>query len=168
MPSPDTTVRLVLDGLEATRHAGLALGRALPERALVLLSGPMASGKTTLAKAVCEALGVAPHVVISPTYTLVNVYPRGPSAEAGAVYHVDLYRLERPEALLEMDRNDWIHPDGVTLIEWPEVARPLLEGEHALEIELRDDGPQRRILEARGDPAVYGAALRALEVPPAP
>lgn len=162
MPSPETVVTLVLDGPEATRRAGLALGRALPARALVLLSGPLAAGKTTLAKAVCEALGVAPHVVISPTYTLVNVYPRGSSATAGTVYHVDLYRLERPEVLLDMDRDDWIHPEGVTLIEWPEVARPLLEGAPALEIELRDAGPARRALEARGDSAVYGAALAAL------
>ena len=157
MPLPSPVVNLVLGSPAQTRAAGLALGRALPPRALILLTGEMGSGKTTLTKAVCEALGVAPPVVISPTYTLVNVYPRGPSPDAGTVYHVDLYRMDRPEALLEMDRADWIHPEGVTLIEWPEIARPLLTEEAALEVQMAATGPEQRTLRVSGDVAVYGA-----------
>jgi tRNA threonylcarbamoyladenosine biosynthesis protein TsaE len=164
-PAP---VTLELSDLEATRRAGLALGRALRAqplpRAIVLCSGPLGAGKTTLIKAVCEALGIAPHTVISPTYTLVNVYPGRPS-----VYHVDLFRLEAPEALLELDPADWINPEGITLIEWPDVARPLLAGQACLELALAPvpgrPGAQRH--EARrltaADPAgAYADALAAL------
>ncbi|HEX7939523.1 MAG TPA: tRNA (adenosine(37)-N6)-threonylcarbamoyltransferase complex ATPase subunit type 1 TsaE [Gemmatimonadaceae bacterium] len=160
MPSPELT--LTLRGVEETRRAGLALGRALPPRALILLSGEMGAGKTTLAKAICEALGVKPEIVISPTYTLVNVYPRTAAGTTGTVYHVDLYRMERTEALLELDRDDWIHPEGVTLMEWPDVARPLLADEAVLDVRLEDSGPDQRTMELTGDPAVYGAALEAM------
>jgi tRNA threonylcarbamoyladenosine biosynthesis protein TsaE len=155
-------VTVILDSLAATRAAGLALGRALPDRALVLLEGPMGSGKTTLAKAICEALGVEPRSVISPTYTLVNVYPRGTAAGGGTVYHVDLYRLRDSDALLELDRDDWMHPNGVTLIEWPDVAAPLLAGVAALALRLGDAGPERRVLEAAAADPAYAPALAEL------
>ena len=144
----------------AARRAGLAMGRALPDRALVLFSGEMGSGKTTLIKAICEGLGIAPETVISPTYTLVNVYPGPPP-----VYHVDLFRIEKPEAMLELDRDDWINPGGPTLIEWPEAALPLLEGEAALHVRMAHTGDDalRRTLEAEGDTALYAALFRALE-----
>lgn len=161
-----TPVSLELPAPAATRRAGLALGRALPAAAIVLCAGPLGAGKTTLLKAVCEALGIAPQVVTSPTYTLVNVYP-GPRS----VYHVDLYRLEAPEALLELDRDDWVNPDGVTLVEWPEHARPLLVGEAWLELALAHvpGRNEARRLTARaggqaphGATAVYAEALAAL------
>jgi tRNA A37 threonylcarbamoyladenosine biosynthesis protein TsaE len=229
---PSTPPTLLLDGPPATRAAGLALGRALPPRAVVLLSGELGSGKTTLVKAVCEALGVVPAQVTSPTYTLVNIYPAGvspgqphppipPAPHAGqgglpvaqaeildpslpsgegspgvsrageefragqrsdentvapniypvtvyppsrSVYHVDLYRLETPQALLELDREDWLNPDGVTLIEWPEIAQPLLAGEPVLELALAHvpARPDARRLTVRAASAPYAQALAAL------
>lgn len=152
---------LHLESLAETRRAGLALGGSLPPRALVLLRGPMGAGKTTLAKAICEGLGIAPAQVISPTYTLVNIYPLPPPG--AAVYHVDLFRIEDPDALLELDRNDWVNPDGVTLIEWPEVALALLAGDACLGLSLSVTGDDTRRLEAAGEDSVYGAALRALD-----
>jgi tRNA threonylcarbamoyladenosine biosynthesis protein TsaE len=156
------TARL-LEDLAATRRAGLALGGALPRDALVLCFGPMGAGKTTLIKSLCEAVGIVPAHVISPTYTLVNVYPG-----AVSVYHVDFFRLERPEALLELDHADWVNPAGITLIEWPEVALPLLAGEPRLDVWLDAvDGlpAARRIALAAVDVADgrYGAALAALD-----
>ena len=152
-----------LDSLEATRRVGRAIGAALPRRAVVCFSGEMGSGKTTLIKAICEGLGIAPETVISPTYTLVNIYPgRWP------VYHVDLFRIAAPEALLELDRDDWINPDGPTLIEWPGPALPLLESEPLLRAELSAPGPERRLLRLGGPSAPYApvfAALREAELP---
>lgn len=151
---------LALDDLVVTWAVGRALGAALPERAIVLCEGGLGSGKTTLIKAVCQGLGIAPRMVISPTYTLVNVYPGRRS-----VYHVDLFRLEMPEALLELDREDWINPAGMTLIEWPELAGPFLVGESPLEVRL-DFVPahaERRRMTLSGDRRIYGAVFAALE-----
>lgn len=165
--TPLRQLTLKLNSLADTHRAGLLLGQALPRSAIVLLEGGMGAGKTTLAKSVCEGLGIPPEIVISPTYTLVNVYPgRWP------VYHVDLFRLETPEALLELDRDDWINPEGPTLIEWPETARPLLSGDKVLEIalELVDISTENRELALREDGGgdagrgyVYGPVFTALE-----
>jgi tRNA threonylcarbamoyladenosine biosynthesis protein TsaE len=152
-------LEIELDALDATRRVGMALGRALPRRAVCLFFGEMAAGKTTLIKAVCEGLGIAPENVISPTYTLVNIYPA-----ARRVYHVDLFRIEQPEALLEMDRGDWVNPDGPTLIEWPEAALPLLAGEAPLSLRLEapPGDPGRRTLRLEGDREIYGEVFQAL------
>ena len=149
-------LKLNLQSPAATREAGIALGRALPERAICLFFGEMAAGKTTLIKAVCEGLGIAPENVISPTYTLVNIYPGPP-----AVYHVDLFRLEDAEALLELDPDDWISREGPTLIEWPEVALPLLAGRETLQVRLRTTGPESRELILAGG-ARYRGVLGAV------
>ena len=151
---------LKLNSLADTHRTGLLLGQALPRWAIVLLEGGLGAGKTTLAKSICEALGIRPEIVISPTYTLVNVYPGH-----WPVYHVDLFRLETPEALLELDRDDWINPQGPTLIEWPETARPLLSGDRVLEITLGLVGtaPDSREMALREDGEGYGPVFTALE-----
>ncbi len=151
---------LKLNSLADTHRTGLLLGQALPRWAIVLLEGGLGAGKTTLAKSICEALGILPEIVISPTYTLVNVYPGH-----WPVYHVDLFRLETPEALLELDRDDWINPQGPTLIEWPETARPLLSGDRVLEITLGLVGtaPDSREMALREDGEGYGPVFTALE-----
>jgi tRNA threonylcarbamoyladenosine biosynthesis protein TsaE len=152
----DQRVTVSLRSAQDTRAAGLALGRALPPRALVLLRGELGAGKTTLVKAACEALGIAPATVISPTYTLVNIYPGPP-----AIYHVDLYRLERPEAMHDLDEGDWINPDGPTFIEWPEIAEPLLAGRPALRVTLSHAATGRTLAAASAAPE-YAAAVAAL------
>ena len=153
-------LKLNLQSLAVTREAGIVLGRALPERAICLFFGEMAAGKTTLIKSVCEGLGIVPENVISPTYTLVNIYPGRLS-----VYHVDLFRIEQADALLELDRADWINPEGVTLIEWPRVALPLLDGEPFLEVHMAHAPatPERRLLRLHDPAGIYGGVMRELE-----
>ena len=122
-------LRLTLGSLERTAQVGRALGEVLQPGAIGLFFGDMAAGKTTFIKSVCAGCGIAPEMVISPTYTLANLYPGDP-----LVCHVDLFRLESPEALLDMDQNDWLRTEGITLIEWPIHALPMLEGEAWLEL----------------------------------
>ncbi len=153
------SIDIELRSLRDTEGLGAAIGQDLPAVAVVLLRGEMGSGKTTLAKAICAALDVNPAIVISPTYTLVNIYPgRVP------VYHVDLFRIEDSGALLEMDRADWINSAGPTLIEWPDAAMPLLEGELLLDVALTDldNHPQERRAALSGDGAAFGELFRRL------
>lgn len=105
-----------------------------PTPLIVALCGPLGAGKTTLARAMVQALG---HngVVKSPTYTLVEPYDTQPP-----VWHMDLYRLEAPEAFEDLG----LEPEsGLWLVEWPERAAgflPPIDLEIALE--YQDTGRQ--------------------------
>lgn len=104
---------LDLANLAATRRLGQALAAALAPGDFVALAGPLGVGKTELARAVLGGLGVADEVP-SPTFTLVQVY----DTARAAVWHVDLYRLERPEDAAELGLED--ASAAIALIEWPE------------------------------------------------
>jgi tRNA threonylcarbamoyladenosine biosynthesis protein TsaE len=88
---------------------------------VVLVSGELGAGKTTLIRGACRALGVS-EPVTSPTFTIGHTY-RGRLP----VSHLDLYRLadlgQEDPALLE----DYLTPEAIAFIEWPGSAEPWLE-----------------------------------------
>jgi len=83
--------RFSLPDEAATRAFAKNLARALPKGAVLVLSGPLGAGKTTLVRYLAEALGFTGRVT-SPTYTLMHVYP----TPEGPLLHADLYRLNDP------------------------------------------------------------------------
>src|SRR5579863_9115669 len=108
---------------EETIELGRRIARALPRRAVLLLIGNLGAGKTTLAKGNVSALGAAPpEEVSSPTFTLIHEYG------GGRVYHVDLYRLDRPEQVATLGLEEIFDRQAVVLIEWgerfPELMPP--------------------------------------------
>ena len=102
-------------------EAGLAAwGRtfalSLPRPAVVALQGELGAGKTTLARAMCAALGVR-EPVTSPTFALVHRY----SANGTRVYHVDAYRLKAVDEARDLGFDEMLSdPQAVILVEWPE------------------------------------------------
>lgn len=89
---------------------------------LLCLNGDLGAGKTTLIKAVCERIGVR-DMVSSPTYAIINEY----LTEGGqAVYHLDLYRIEKEEELLDIGTQEIIDSGDWCFIEWPEIASALI------------------------------------------
>ncbi|TMK58790.1 MAG: tRNA (adenosine(37)-N6)-threonylcarbamoyltransferase complex ATPase subunit type 1 TsaE [Actinobacteria bacterium] len=135
-----------MEVIETNSAAGTeALGARIAERLepgdVVLLSGELGTGKTTLVRGACRALGV-PGPVTSPTFTIGQRYGGGRLP----VSHLDLYRLQTLEgedpALLE----DYLRPEGVAFVEWPaagsgRLARP------APEVRLAHLDEQRRRVE---------------------
>ncbi len=122
---------------EETEAAGAELARRLRPGDVVLVSGELGSGKTTFVRGAARALGVDGPVT-SPTFTIGHVLPGRPE-----VAHLDLYRLgslagEDP-ALLD----DYLTPERVAFIEWPELARPLVE-HPAARVWLEHAGGDRR------------------------
>jgi tRNA threonylcarbamoyladenosine biosynthesis protein TsaE len=100
----------------ATEAIGARLATALRVGDVVALFGSLGAGKTSLARGVLRGLGFHGDVA-SPTFPIVQVYE--PPALRLPVWHVDLYRIERPDELAELGLDDARH-DGVLLIEWPE------------------------------------------------
>ena len=137
-----------LPSLEATSSFGTRLGKHLTLGSIVCLFGEMGSGKTTLCKSICSSLGIHPNTVISPTYTIVNLYEG-----ILPVHHVDLYRFTSPEELYSIDENDLFCFDGITLIEWPQFVFSLLEQEEILSLHLTRNSETSRHcqLEAEGN-----------------
>ncbi|WP_236493207.1 tRNA (adenosine(37)-N6)-threonylcarbamoyltransferase complex ATPase subunit type 1 TsaE [Xanthomonas massiliensis] len=120
----------------ATVALGRALAAARPERAVVHLQGDLGAGKSTLARALLRALGVA-GTIRSPTYTLVERYP----VPGGEAWHLDLYRIGDPGELdfLGLDEGG----AALWLVEWPERGRGGLPPAD-LTVALSIDGPGRR------------------------
>jgi tRNA threonylcarbamoyladenosine biosynthesis protein TsaE len=125
---------------EETHALGVRLGRSLKPPAVILLYGGLGSGKTTLTRGLAEGLGVPdPDSVHSPSFTIVNVYHgRCP------VYHVDLYRLGGERDLASVGLDEFLESDGVTIVEWGERLSSRVRV--SLEIEISDDGGDRRVL----------------------
>lgn len=89
---------------------------AYAEHHIILLNGAMGVGKTTLTKAICHELGVKEETV-SPTFSIVNEYE---GKDGQIIYHFDLYRLNKPEELLDIGFEDYLAQADWVLIEWPE------------------------------------------------
>ena len=102
---------------EATAGLGEALGRALAGRnGLVYFTGDLGAGKTTLMQGIASGLGLDARVT-SPTFALVNAYGR----DEEAVYHMDLYRLEDMDELMEIGFEDFLADETLIFVEWPDL-----------------------------------------------
>ncbi|MEK6611069.1 MAG: tRNA (adenosine(37)-N6)-threonylcarbamoyltransferase complex ATPase subunit type 1 TsaE [Gemmatimonadota bacterium] len=110
---------------------GAEFAGALRPPVVVGISGELGAGKTTLVRAIAAALGVA-EPVTSPTFALVHRY----AGRGVTVYHVDAYRIQRPEDAADLGFEDMLaERDTVVLIEWPErlgAASPALTHRIAL------------------------------------
>lgn len=105
---------------EETIQRGREIGARLKPPVLVLLSGELGAGKTTLTKGIASGLGAAEEEeVTSPTFTLVHKYDRGTR-----VYHVDLYRIASPHDLETLGLDDVFGEHAVVIVEWPETLAP--------------------------------------------
>ncbi len=153
----------------STGALGTALAQALPglcageasgalEPFVIGLRGELGAGKTTLARALLRGLGHAGRVP-SPTYTLVEPY----AFDWGTVYHIDLYRLTKPEELLHLGLEDCIAPGVVWLVEWPERAAGTAVSLD-VDIHLAVKG-STRCAEIEGRTARGRAVLRAVRFP---
>jgi tRNA threonylcarbamoyladenosine biosynthesis protein TsaE len=125
---------------EETIALGESLAAELPAKAAVLLIGNLGAGKTTLAKGIVKGLNAAqPDEVSSPTFTLIHEY-------SPTVYHIDLYRLDRPEQVATLGLDEIFDRTAVVLIEWGERF-PQLMPEDRIEIHLRTTGENTREVE---------------------
>jgi tRNA threonylcarbamoyladenosine biosynthesis protein TsaE len=114
---------------EETIAQGREIGARLKAPVLILLSGDLGAGKTTLTKGIAAGLGAAREDdVTSPTFTLVHKYEG-----STRVYHVDLYRIEDLHDFETLGLEDIFSEQAVVIVEWPD------------RLKLRTDWPIVRI-----------------------
>lgn len=121
---------------------GERLGADSHPNLVIALTGELGAGKTTLAQAICRGYGVT-EPVTSPTYAIVQEYaaPRSP------VYHIDLYRIARPDELEQIGWSDIIASNALVIVEWPEHAGSLLPAAHVpIALDYAPGLPDRRLL----------------------
>jgi len=122
-----------LNSLQAIELFASDLASVLRAGDVVALDGPLGAGKTTLVRALAQALGISPGMVSSPTFVLMHRYERGDRPD---LIHIDAYRIE-PEELdtLGLDTITQDPPGAIVVIEWARRLGDALDG-HTLRIEL--------------------------------
>lgn len=113
-----------------TRAAGAALAPLLRARDVVVLTGELGAGKTTFVQGIAKGVGATEHVA-SPTFTLVREYVSGRVPLA----HVDLYRLDREQDVIDLALDELEDGERVLLVEWGDPVAELL-AEDRLRIEF--------------------------------
>lgn len=98
---------------ESTRQIATEICREFHYGDVILLEGELGAGKTEFVKGVVEYFAPG-NVAQSPTFSLLNVY----SSEKMNLFHIDLYRLEDEEEIMRAGFEEYLEPDGITLIEW--------------------------------------------------
>jgi tRNA threonylcarbamoyladenosine biosynthesis protein TsaE len=125
---------------DETRAVGAAFAELLRPRDAVILTGELGAGKTTLAQGIARGLGVTDRVV-SPTFTLVREYHGRLE-----VAHVDVYRLERIQDVMDLGLEELGDGEAVLLVEWGDAVEEILPADHlAIELTGRDVDEARRL-----------------------
>ncbi len=117
---------------DETREVGAALAAVLVPGDVVSLTGDLGAGKTCLVQGAARALG-ATEPIVSPSFVLVREY-RGTMP----IYHVDVYRLDRMQEVIDLGFEDLLDPSGVVFVEWGSAIEALLP-DARLEVELTAD-----------------------------
>lgn len=134
---------VITHSAEETVAWGKQFAARLHAPVLVLLTGELGSGKTTLTKGMVAGLGAAAEEeVTSPTFTLVHVYERAESS-AARVYHGDLYRIENFHDFETLGLEDIFARPAVVILEWSEKF-PLQSPWPQLCVKLEHAGGDRR------------------------
>lgn len=149
------TWTLELEDSLATRRLGALLGGALTPGLVVALEGDLGAGKTALSKAAIAAQGaVEEDDVVSPTFVIAIEYPGRVE-----VLHIDAYRLDGGDALLDLGFGPLEATGKAALVEWSDRVVSALPADR-LSIRLLHADPGRRVTVDAGGPASVAALER--------
>ena len=95
-------------------------------RGVILITGEVGTGKTTLIKEYCKLIGVE-EIVNSPTYTLINEYQN----KSGKIVHMDLYRVEDINEINELGLFEYLE-NNIVIIEWPNIILKMIDIKYSM------------------------------------
>lgn len=130
---------------DQTKEHAAHFAETLSAGDVVVLRGELGAGKTQFAKGIARGFWLDEEEVASPTYALVNEYEiKMNDGSDGKLYHLDCYRFEKPEELLELGVEEYLYPkQAISIIEWPERIEQYLPG-HYIEVHIEELAPMGR------------------------
>ena len=131
---------------EYTQAIGVRIGELASPGDIFLLVGGLGAGKTCLTQGIARGLNIEEYAA-SPTFVLVReLHGRLP------LYHMDLYRLDNIEEIVELGLDDYLYDNGVCVVEWAEKGLNVLPAEHLLiQISFLSDTGRSFVLTPRGN-----------------
>ncbi len=116
------SITIILESLENTQILGRILGEIVQANDILCLNGDLGAGKTTLTQAIARGLEIPKeYYVTSPSFNIFHEFPGRLT-----LYHMDFYRLDSSDDVLEMGLDEFFYNNGVVVIEWAEKAADIL------------------------------------------
>ena len=141
---------------EQTQSLGRSLGKLAQAGDVYLLTGNLGSGKTCLTQGIAWGLGVKEYA-FSPSFVIVREY-HGKLP----LYHIDLYRLDRIEEIIDLVLEEYFYGDGICVVEWAEKGIDVLPRENLL-IKLNYISTTDRSLDVEANGERYAQLLESLK-----
>ncbi len=121
-----TELEFISHSPEQTQHLGTRLGELSQSGDVFLLTGNLGTGKTCLTQGIAWGLGVKEYA-FSPSFVIIREYHgRLP------LYHIDFYRLDRIEEIVDLGLDEYLYGKGVCVVEWADKGMAVLPKEHLL------------------------------------
>jgi len=138
-------LELISHSPEQTQKFGAGIGKLCLPGDVFLLVGSLGTGKTCLTQGIAWGLGIKEYAA-SPSFVVVReLYGRLP------LYHIDLYRLDHIEEIVELGLDDYLYGNGVCVVEWAEKGLSVLPVEHLLiQISYLSDNERKLQLKPSG------------------
>lgn len=147
-----------LDNEEKTIEIGVNIGKLISLPTLIYLEGDLGAGKTHITKGIASGIGIEEDIT-SPTFTLINEY----FTNKVNLYHLDLYRLDSVNQVLNLGVEDFIDSEkSLVIMEWSDKLEGNKLSDNLLEIKLLHENNARRII-IKTDNKIYENVLVELE-----
>lgn len=111
---------IILNNLQDTDRVGKTIAENLQAGSVICLEGDLGAGKTTLTQSIAKGMLIEDYVT-SPTFTIIKEYKGRLN-----LYHMDAYRLEAEDDMIDLGYDEYIHSDGVCIIEWASKIKALI------------------------------------------
>jgi tRNA threonylcarbamoyladenosine biosynthesis protein TsaE len=155
----DIVLKLKSHSPEQTQKLGIELGRLAQEGDVFLLTGNLGSGKTCLTQGIAWGLGVKEYA-FSPSFVLIReYYGRLP------LYHMDFYRLDNIEEIIDLALDEYVYGKGICVIEWAEKGTDALPEDHLqVSLEYIPDTETDRLIAIQAHGGRYMKLIQSLDI----